>query len=94
MVDRLEAGASKLIRIERTDGTGTGTDRGSIVARMTSAAVHNDLARAEHELRSLPPADRTAAQAWIERVDARRAALDSSRKFADNAMAALASVNQ
>ncbi|WP_407167781.1 COG4223 family protein [Bradyrhizobium sp. ORS 111] len=94
LVDRLQAGASKLIHIERTDGTGTGTDRGSIVARMTSAAVHNDLARAEHELRSLPPADRTAAQAWIERVDARRAALDASRKFADNAMAALASVNQ
>ncbi|WGR94727.1 hypothetical protein MTX26_01345 [Bradyrhizobium sp. ISRA443] len=92
LVDRLQAGASKLIRIERTDGTGT--DRGSIVARMTSAAVHNDLARAERELRSLPPADRTAAQAWIERVDARRAALDASRKFADNAMAALASVNQ
>ncbi|KWV45891.1 hypothetical protein AS156_23025 [Bradyrhizobium macuxiense] len=92
LVDRLQAGASKLIRIERTDGTGT--DRGSIVARMTSAAVHNDLARAERELKSLPPADRTAAQAWIERVDARRAALDASRKFADNAMAALASVNQ
>jgi len=94
LVDRLQAGASKLIHIERTDDAGTGTDRGSIVARMTSAAVHNDLARAERELRSLPPADRSAAQAWIERVDARRAALDASRKFADNAMAALASVNQ
>lgn len=92
LVDRLQAGASKLIRIERTDGTGT--DRGSIVARVTSAAVHNDLALTERELKSLPPADRTAAQAWLARVDARRAALDASRKFADNAMAALATVNQ
>ncbi|WP_166300377.1 COG4223 family protein [Bradyrhizobium sp. 2S1] len=92
LVDRLQAGASKLIRIERTDGTGT--DRGSIVARVTSAAVHNDLALTERELKSLPPADRTAAQAWLNKVDARRAALDASRKFADNAMAALATVNQ
>ena len=92
LVDRLQAGASKLIRIERTDGTGT--DRGSIVARVTSAAVHNDLALTERELKSLPPADRTAAQAWIDKVDARRAALGASRKFADNAMAALATVNQ
>ncbi|UFX45238.1 hypothetical protein HAP47_0000410 [Bradyrhizobium sp. 41S5] len=92
LVDRLQAGASKLIRIERTDGTGT--DRGSIVARVTSAAVHNDLALTERELKSLPPADRTAAQAWLAKVDARRAALDASRKFADNAMAALATVNQ
>ncbi|MDH2382847.1 hypothetical protein [Bradyrhizobium sp. CER78] len=92
LVDRLQAGASKLIRIERTDGTGT--DRGSIVARVTSAAVHNDLALTERELKSLPPADRTAAQPWLAKVDARRAALDASRKFADNAMAALATVNQ
>ncbi|KJC61447.1 hypothetical protein UP10_07850 [Bradyrhizobium sp. LTSPM299] len=92
LVDRLQASASKLIRIERTDATGT--DRGSIVARVTSAAVHNDLALTERELKSLPPADRTAAQPWIDRVDARSAALAASRKFADNAMAALASVNQ
>ncbi|GKQ53951.1 COG4223 family protein [Bradyrhizobium sp. Ce-3] len=92
LVDRLKAGASTLIQIERTDGTGT--DRGSIVARVTSAAVHNDLALTERELKSLPPADRTAAQGWLARVDARRAALDASRKFADNAMAALATVNQ
>jgi hypothetical protein len=56
--------------------------------------VHNDLALTERELKSLPPADRTAAQPWIDRVDARSAALAASRKFADTAMAALASVNQ
>lgn len=92
LVDRLQAGASKLIRIERTDATGT--DRGSVVARVTSAAVHNDLALTERELKSLPPADRAAAQPWIDKVDARRAALGASRTFADNAMAALAAVNQ
>ncbi|MBR0755749.1 hypothetical protein JQ604_26550 [Bradyrhizobium jicamae] len=92
LVDRLQAGAAKLVKIERTDGTGT--DPGSIVARVTSAAVHNDLALTVRELQSLPPADRTAAQPWLDRVAARKAALDASRKFADNAMAALSAVNQ
>jgi len=92
LVDRLQAGASELIRIERTDAKGT--DRASIVARMTSAAVHNDLALTEREFRSLPASDRAVAQTWIDKVDARKAALAASRKFADNAMAALASVNQ
>ncbi|QPF85007.1 hypothetical protein IC762_01315 [Bradyrhizobium genosp. L] len=92
LVDRLQAGASSLIHIERSDATGI--DRGSIVARVTSAAVHNDLALTERELKTLPPADRAAAQPWLDKVDARRAALAASRTFADNAMAALATVNQ
>ena len=35
LVDRLQAGAAKLVRIERTDTIGT--DRGAIVARVTAA---------------------------------------------------------
>lgn len=92
LVDRLQAEASKLVRIERVDATSI--DRGSAVARVTSAAVHNDLALTERELKALPAADRTAAQGWLDKVDARRAALAASRAYADNAMAALATVNQ
>jgi len=92
LVDRLQAGAAKLVKIERTDATGT--DPGSIVARVTAAAVHNDLALTVRELQTLPPADRTAAQPWLDKVAARKAALDASRKFADNAMAALSAANQ
>jgi len=90
IIDRLQA--AKLIRVERVDGSGT--DRASIVSRATTAAMHNDLATAVRELKSLPPADRAAAQAWLDKVDARSSALGASRKFADTAMAALASVNQ
>ena len=92
IVDRLQAGAAKLIRIERTDGVGN--DRGAVVARVTAAALRNDVAEARHELKTLAPADRAAAQSWIEKADARDAALAASRQFATDAMAALARPRQ
>jgi hypothetical protein len=92
IVDRLQAGASKLVRIERTDTTGT--DRGAIVARVTAAALRNDFAEARRDLGELPPADRAPAQAWLDKAAARDAALSASRQFADDAMATLAKVGQ
>ncbi|UWU92833.1 COG4223 family protein [Bradyrhizobium sp. CB1015] len=88
IVERLQAGASKLVRIERTDGVGN--DRGAIVSRVTAAALRSDFAEARRELKTLPVADRAAAQAWLDKADARDAALAASRKFADDAMADLA----
>ncbi|WP_027533212.1 COG4223 family protein [Bradyrhizobium sp. WSM3983] len=88
IVERLQAGASKLVRIERTDGVGN--DRGAIVARVTAAALRNDFVEARRELKTLPEADRVPAQAWLDKADARDAALAASRKFADDALAGLA----
>ena len=88
IVDRLQAGAAKLVRIQRADATGT--DRASVVARVTAAALRNDLNEARRELNTLSPADRAAAQGWIDKADARDAALAASRKFASDAMNALA----
>jgi len=88
IVDRLQAGAAKLVRIERTDGVGN--DRGAVVARVTAAALRNDFAEARRELKTLAPADRAAAQAWLDKADARDAALAASRQFASDAMAGLA----
>jgi hypothetical protein len=88
LVDRLRADASKLVRIERTDAIGN--DPGNVVARVTAAALHNDYKEARRELMTLPAADRAAAQAWLEKADARDAALAVSRQFADEAMTALA----
>ena len=85
---RLQAGAAKLVRIERTDTIGS--DRGAMVARVTAAALRNDFAEARRELKTLAPADRAAAQAWLDKADARDAALAASRQFAADAMAALA----
>lgn len=88
IVERLQAGASKLVRIERTDGVGN--DRGAIVTRVTAAALRNDFVEARRELKTLPEADRVPAQAWLDKAAARDAALAASRKFADDALAGLA----
>ena len=88
IVDRLEAGASRLVRIERTDAIGN--DRGAVVARVTAAALHDESDEARRELKTLAPHDRAAAQAWIDKADARDAALAASRQFAADAMTALA----
>jgi hypothetical protein len=90
--DRLQAGAAKLVRIQRADATGT--DRDSVVARVTAAALRNDLNEARRELNTLSPADRAAAQAWLDKVDARDAALSASRQFASDAMSTLAAASK
>jgi hypothetical protein len=88
IVERLQAGAAKLVRIERTDAVGN--ERGNVVARITAAALRNDSSEARRELNTLSPADRAAAQGWIDKADARDAALAASRQFAAEAMSALA----
>jgi hypothetical protein len=88
LVERLQAGAAKLVRIERTDAPGN--DRSNVVARVTAAALRNDVNEARRELNTLPPGDRAAAQGWIEKANARDAALATSRQFATDAMTALA----
>ena len=88
IVERLQAGAAKLVKIERTDTVGS--DRSAVVSRITAAALRNDFNEARRELKTLDPEDRAPAQAWLERADARDAALAASRQFATDAMAALA----
>lgn len=88
VIERLQAGAAKLVTIERTDAAGT--DRGGVVARITAAALRNDYNAARRDLKTLAPEDRAAAQAWLDKADARDAALAASRQFAADAMAALA----
>jgi hypothetical protein len=88
IVDRMKAGAAKLVRIERSDVVGN--DRSAVIARVTAAALRNDYVDARRELNTLSPGDRTAAQAWLDKANERDAALTASRDFATEAMAALA----
>ena len=92
IMDRLQAGAAKLVRIERTDTSGN--DRNAVVARVTAAALRNDLTEARRELNSLAPADRAAAQAWLDKANERDLALAAAHHFASEAMAALAGAAQ
>jgi hypothetical protein len=88
LVDRLKSSAVNLVHLERVDTSGA--DRNAIVARVTAAAQRNDVNEARRELKTLPAADRAPAQSWIDKADARDAALAASRQFAADAMTALA----
>jgi len=92
IIDRLQAGASRLVRIERASTDGN--DRGAVIARVTAAALRTDIAEARRELNTLVPAERAAVQSWIDKADARDAALAASRQFATEAMTALAAPRQ
>ncbi|WP_412773725.1 COG4223 family protein [Nitrobacter sp.] len=88
IVSRLQEGAARLVHIERIDGAHT-ESASATVARIAASARQNDIAAAKAELKTLPSADRTAAEPWIARADAHDAALAASRQFAADAMTAL-----
>ena len=52
--------------------------------------VPGKIRRGRRELNTLTPADRAAAQGWLDKTTARDAALAASRQFAADAMTALA----
>ncbi len=85
---RLEANASRLIRIERDDDTSPAAGRDAVFARASAAAKRDDLASAVRELSTLSPAERGPVQPWLDKVEARDKALAASRQFAADSMSA------
>jgi hypothetical protein len=87
-LERLQANAEKLVRIRRVDEAG-GDGRGAILARIEARAQRGNVAGALEELAKLPQDVRAPAEAWIAKAQARNRAVDVSRQFAADAMAAL-----
>ena len=81
----MRAGATKLVKIERTDAGPSGD---AAMARATTAARRNDVASAVRELSALNANDRAVVQPWLDRVAAADAARATARLFADQAIAA------
>ena len=88
IVERLQAGAERLVRIRRT-GPQSGESRDAVLSRAAAFARLDDVAAAKREVNTLAAADRAPLQSWIEQADARDAALMASRQFASDATAAL-----
>jgi hypothetical protein len=87
-LDRLQAGAEKLVRVRPLDEV-PGDEPAAVVARIEVRAAQLDVAGALTELARLSPPLRAPAQAWIAKAQAREAAVEASRKFAADAIAAL-----
>jgi hypothetical protein len=89
LLEKLEANAQKLIRIRPIDQAQSGDQPLAILTRAEFKASHGDLPDALAELAKLPAPVRALAEPWIEKAQARTAALAASRKFAADALAAL-----
>ena len=91
VLDRLQTGLARLVRIERSDAASEGKPApaaaDTAVRRETLAATRQDLAK-------LPQSADPQIQAWIKAVDAREAALAASQRFSAEALAALAKSGQ
>jgi hypothetical protein len=89
---RLEKNAQHLVRITPVDAP-AGDDPASVVTRIGVDAAHADIAAALADIAKLPEAAKTVTAAWVQKAQARDAALAASRQLAANALAALAKPN-
>jgi hypothetical protein len=91
-LSRLESNAQRLVRITPVDAP-PGDDPASVVTRIGVDAAHADIAAALADIAKLPDAAKPLAAAWVEKAQARNAALAASRKLAADALAALSKPN-
>ena len=89
---RLENNAQRLVRITPVDAP-PGDDPSSVVTRISVDAAHADIAAALADIAKLPDAAKPPVAAWVEKAQARNAAIAASRKLATDALAALSKPN-
>ena len=91
-LSRLESNAQHLVRVTPVDAP-PGDDPASVVMRISVDAAHADIAAALADITKLPDAAKPVATAWVEKAQARDAAIAASRKLAADALAALSKPN-
>ncbi len=87
-LERLEANASKLVRIRPVDAP-AGDDASAVLARIEIEAAHAAIDDAIVDLGKLDAPTRAPAQEWIKKAQARQAAFAAARQVASEATHAL-----
>jgi len=91
LIDRIAAGAAKLVRIERVDpASDASPEIRAELQPIAEAARHNDIALAKDRLEKLPANVWRDAQPWFDKLAAREAALKVAATFTAVSVAALA----
>lgn len=88
LLDRLQSGASRLVRIRPLDEP-QGDDPADVLTRLEIKTARADIAGALAELAKLPPPIRAPADAWIAKAEARNAALAAAQHLASATIDAL-----
>jgi hypothetical protein len=89
VIDRLQASASKLVRVQRTDEPAAGASppaSGDAFGTMRAAARRGDLPAALEAAKTLQPQQAAVLQPWLQKVQARLAALDAARKLTQQSL--------
>ena len=94
VLDWLQSGLAKLVRIERDAGSAAGDNPPASAAPAAAAVRRDDLAATRQAVAKLPQASDPQVQDWIKSVDARGAALSASHKFSAEALAAFVKSGQ
>src|SRR5262245_9894393 len=87
-LDRLQANASKLVRI-RPVGAPAGDDTSAVLARIEVEMAHADIEGALADIGKLDPATQAVARDWIAKAQSQQAAITAARQFATDTMRAL-----
>jgi hypothetical protein len=87
-LERLEAGAARLVRIRPVDAP-AGDDASAVLARVEKEAASAAIDDALTDLGKLDAATRAPAEAWIGKAQARQAAIAAARQLASKASHAL-----
>src|SRR5262249_25102454 len=88
LLDRLQANASRLVKIRPVDEA-PGDDPPDVIARVEAKAKRGDVASALGDVMKLPEPVRAPAETWIKKMQARNAALDAAQKIAADATTGL-----
>ena len=89
-IERLQANASKLVRVRPVDAP-AGEDAAAVLARVETAASKADIPAALAEVLKLPEPVRAPAQAWLVKVQARQAVANAARGLVADTSSALGS---
>lgn len=90
-IGRLEDNAKNLVRITPIDAP-PGNDPSSVLARLKADAAHADIAAALTDIAQLPQSAKSHVDAWVQKANARNAAIAASRRITADALAALTNV--
>ncbi len=85
---RLEDNAKNLVHVTPVDAP-PGDDLSSIIARLNIAAAHADIAAALTDIARLPQPLQTLAAPWVQKANARNAAIAAAHNIAADALAGL-----
>lgn len=89
---RLEDNAKNLVRITPAN-VPPGDDPSSVIARLDADAARADIKAALADIARLPQSAKSRLEPWVQKANARNAAIAASRRVAADALAALTSIN-